>query len=763
MGNDSRRAKRLSLRTLSRIVAEANAAKDLDEMLRVMVEHIHQAMNVDVCSIYLTDEQTGRHTLSATVGLRKEAVDRLVLGPKEGLIGLVASQMQPLNIGDCSHHPRFKYIPLVGEEDFNAFLGVPIIFQGALLGVLVVQHRQSRRFTEQDVSFAVTLATQLASHIAFAKLTKTVVAPVAGESEGQWLDGLAAAPGIGIGTAVVLYELTAMHTIPDRVVTDTEAEKLAFVRAVAAVEQDLRELSASHEGHPPQQRELLEAYSMILTSNELVDAVLQSIDNGTWAPAALRTAVEELACKFDIMEDPYLCERGRDIRDLGRRVMDKLLEIEGGDVTYPQNTILVGTDLSAIDLIKVPTDRLRGAISERGSAFSHLAIVARTLGIPAVTGLGDLPLMQLDRREIIADGYRGRLYVNPNATVRREFRRLAREEQELNDFLEAFRDKQAITPDGERVTVLVNAGLAEDLPVALNAGAEGVGLYRTELLFMTQDRFPTEDQQVVLYRRVLEAFHPRPVTFRTLDIGGDKPLPYFPVCETNPFLGWRGIRICLDHPEIFEMQLSALLRASEGFANARLLIPMVSGSAELYRALTHVDKVYHALLAEGRPLDKPTVGVMIEVPSAVYQAELFARHVDFLSIGTNDLTQYLLAVDRDNERVAKLFDALHPAVLQAMFHVIRCGKQRQIPVTICGEVAGDPAAALLLLGMGAEYLSVNAGDIPKIKWLITKISRAHAQELLHRALDMEAPDPIREMLRGELEQAGLGALIRPGK
>ncbi len=760
---DRERGKRLSLRGLGRIVAEANAAKDLEEMLRVMVERIHQDMNVDVCSIYLTDARSGRHTLSATVGLRKEAVDQLVLGPKEGLIGWVASQMEPLNIGDCSHHPRFKYIPLVGEEDFNAFLGVPIIFQGALLGVLALQHRNSRPFTEQDVSFAFTLATQLASHIAFAQLTKTVVAPSTGESEGQWLDGVAAAPGIGIGTAVVLYELTAMHTIPDRIVTNTEAEKSAFVRALSAVEKELEVLSESHEGQPPQQRELLEAYSMILTSSELVDAVLESIEAGTWAPAALRTAVEELACKFDVMEDPYLCERGRDIRDLGRRVMDKLLEIEGGDVTYPQDTILVGKDLGPIDLIKVPKDRLRGVISERGSAFSHLAIVARTLGIAAVTGLGDLPLMQLDRREIIADGYRGRLYVNPNVTVCREFRRLAREEQKLSDFLEGFRDKQAITPDGEYVAVLVNAGLPEDLPLALNAGAEGVGLYRTELLFMTQGRFPTEDQQVVLYRRVLEAFHPRPVTFRTLDIGGDKPLPYFPIHETNPFLGWRGIRISLDHPEIFDTQLRALLRASEGFSNPKLLIPMISGVAELYQSLTHVDKVYEELRVEGRQLDKPVIGAMIEVPSAVYQADLFARHVDFLSIGTNDLTQYLLAVDRDNERVAKLFDALHPAVLQAIFHVIQCGERHQLPVTICGEAAGDPAATLLLLGMGAKNLSVNAGDIPKIKWLITKFPRSRAQELLRLALDMESSEAIRELLRNELDEAGFGALVHPGK
>jgi phosphotransferase system enzyme I (PtsP) len=262
---------------------------------------------------------------------------------------------------------------------------------------------------------------------------------------------------------------------------------------------------------------------------------------------------------------------------------------------------------------------------------------------------------------------------------------------------------------------------------------------------------------------VLEAFHPRPVTLRTLDIGADKPLPYFPIFEPNPFLGWRGIRISLDHPEIFDTQLRALLRATQGHSNAKILLPMVSGVTELHQSLSHLEKVYQELTEEGRQLEKPAVGAMIELPSAVYQAELFARYVDFLSIGTNDLTQYMLAVDRDNERVAKLFDALHPAVLQAIYHVIRSGKQRGVPVTVCGEVAGDPAAALLLIGMGAESLSVNAGDIPKIKWLITKFSRSRARRLLLRALDMESGVVIREMLRGELEQAGLGALVRPGK
>jgi phosphotransferase system enzyme I (PtsP) len=684
------------------------------------------------------------------------------LGPGDGLIGAIASQMEPLNIGDCRKYRRFKYTPPAGEEDLHSFLGVPIVFQGTLLGVLAVQRRQSRKFTEQEVSFVFTLAVQTASHIEFAKLTQRVIETPDDDSAGLWIDGVAAAPGVGIGSAVVLYQTTDLHTIPDRAVTDIDAERSALKNALTEVEKDFRELSTSQPGLTVQQHELMDAYSMLLTSKEFADVALARVDEDTWAPAAVRSTVDELAQRFETMEDPYLRERGRDIRDLGRRVIDKLLNVGGDAASYSPETILVGQDLGPVDLMSVPSDRLRGVISERGSALSHTAIVARALGIPAVMGLGNFPFMQVDGREIIVDGYRGRFCVSPSNAVRREYQRLAREERALTQFLETLEDRRAITPDGEHITVLVNAGLPGDLALSLKAGAEGIGLYRTEFLFMTRDRFPTEDQQVALYREVLEAFNPRPVTLRTLDIGGDKSLPYFPISEPNPFLGWRGIRVSLDHPEIFETQLRALLRASAGLSNVRLVLPMVSGVAELQEALSHLDKAYDKLVSEGCHLNRPPIGVMIEVPSAVYLADFFARYVDFFSIGTNDLTQYLLAVDRNNENVAKLFDPLNPAVLQAICHVIRCGERYQKPVTLCGEIATDPFVTLLLLSMGAKSLSVNAGDVPKVKWLVTKFNRTRGKELLDRALSTESSAIIRELLQTELEDAGLSSLVRPG-
>ncbi len=324
-------------------------------------------------------------------------------------------------------------------------------------------------------------------------------------------------------------------------------------------------------------------------------------------------------------------------------------------------------------------------------------------------------------------------------------------------------DVPAVTPDGRHVAVMVNAGLPEDVPLALNAGAEGIGLYRTELLFMTRERFPTEDQQVRFYRQLLEAFTPQPVTLRTLDIGSDKQLPYMPVSEPNPALGWRGIRILLDQPEVLHTQLRAMLRAAKGLSNAQLLLPMVGSVTELDQALAHLDAVIDELRADGAAVARPPVGVMIEVPSAVYQVELFAARTDFLSIGTNDLTQYLLAVDRNNERVAKLFDTLHPAVLKAINHVVQCAVQQAKPVSICGEIAADPAAVILLLGMGATSLSVNAGDIARVKWVVRSITEADARSLAARSLAMESAQAIRELLTRVLDEAGLGGLVRPGR
>jgi phosphotransferase system enzyme I (PtsP) len=378
-------------------------------------------------------------------------------------------------------------------------------------------------------------------------------------------------------------------------------------------------------------------------------------------------------------------------------------------------------------------------------------------------GVEDLPVGRVDGHSVIADGYSGRVYVDPSRTVREEFKHLLRQEAELSKELQELRDLPAITPDNVGVPLYVNSGLVADVSPSRKSGAEGVGLYRTEFPFMIRDRFPGEDEQYQIYRQVLESYYPAPVVIRTLDIGGDKSLPYFPIVEDNPFLGWRGIRISLDHPEIFMVQLRAMLRASAGLDNMHVLLPMINSVEEVDDALRLLRRAHHELIDSGVSISMPKVGVMVEVPSAVYQVRDLARRVDFLSVGTNDLTQYLLAVDRNNARVAGLYDSLHPAVLRAMQQIVEGAKLEKTPVSVCGEMAGDPAAAILLLGMGIDYLSMSAANLPRVKWVIRTFTRRRARQLLKEALTLEYTHTIRNFLNAALDDAGLGGLVRAGR
>jgi len=419
--------------------------------------------------------------------------------------------------------------------------------------------------------------------------------------------------------------------------------------------------------------------------------------------------------------------------------------------------------VTATALVEVPEDRLRGVISATGSGNSHIAILARALGVPTVMGVSGIPVVQLEGQQVIIDGYYGQVYVAPTPTVLREYRALLQEERELDAELEALRELPAETSDHQKVSLCVNTGLAADIGRSLSVGAEGVGLYRTEVPFMTRDRFPSEEEQRVIYRQLLHAFAPRPVMMRTLDIGGDKTLPYFPVEEANPFLGWRGIRVTLDHPDIFLVQLRAMLRASEGLDNLHIMLPMVTSVTEVEEAQRLLAQAHSEVCEEGADIDMPDLGVMIEVPSAVYQINEIARRVSFVSVGSNDLTQYILAVDRNNARVAGLYDMLHPAILRALMQVVSGAHAHKVPVSICGEMAGEPVAVVLLLAMGFDTLSMSATRLPRVKWVIRQFTLARAKELLLEVLQMDDPVEIHHHMELVLDEAGLGGLIRAGK
>jgi phosphotransferase system enzyme I (PtsP) len=460
------------------------------------------------------------------------------------------------------------------------------------------------------------------------------------------------------------------------------------------------------------------------------------------------------------MTDSYLRERASDLEDLGRRVLSYLQTAEPSSKNFPDNIVLVGEDLSAASFASVPIEKIIAITSVKGSRNSHLAILGRAIGIPTVMGAVDLPWSNLDGKEAIVDGHNGNIIISPGSELRKTYQEQVLEEKLLVENLERLTDEPCETIDGYKVSLWVNTGLRIDSMLSLDRGAEGVGLYRSEIPFLMLDRFPSEEEQRKFYREQLETFSPRPVTMRTLDIGGDKDLPYFPIKEDNPFLGWRGIRVCLDHPEIFLVQLRAMLKASEGLNNLSLLLPMISSLAELEGSLKLIDQVYDELTSEeGYSLQKPWLGAMIEVPAAVYQIKEFARKVDFLSVGTNDLTQYLLAVDRNNPRVASLYDVFHPSVLRALKTVVDGAKEEHTPISVCGEMAGDPIGAVLLMAIGFPVLSMSATSLLRVKGILRQISLTDAKGLFNDVISMSDGYSVRSHMEKALRKNLISGLV----
>lgn len=759
------------LTLLSRIVKKVSAAPDIDAALKLLVSEVKSAMDVTVCSVYLTIQQRlaedGQPSLLllATQGLAPGSVGRVRLKYDEGLVGLVAQRAEPVNLENAPEHERYKYFPETGEEALRSFLGVPIINYGKLLGVLVVQQRDSRQFEEDHVAFLLTLAAQLAGPIAQTSMGDYFDRLERGHAvERAYFEGLPGSTGIAVGTAVVVYSAAQLDVVPDKTVDDTVLERQRFKTAVAAVQAELKEIDEVMQNVlPAEERAIFEALAMMLESGSLIDDTVARIQKGNWAQGALRTTVKEHTRFFREMSDSYIGDRADDIRDLGCRILHKLQSSEDSVTRYPESTILVGDEISATQLAEVPFDRLKGVISMHGSRSSHVAILAHAMDIPAVMGAADLPVSQLEGKIIAVDGYEGRVFIEPDHDLKQQFEELVREERELGEELHQLSDVAAETLDSVRVSLHVNAGLVSDISPALSNGAEGVGLYRTEIPFQIAERFPSEGEQTAIYRRLLEAFAPRPCVLRTLDIGGDKALPYFPIHEQNPFLGWRGIRVSLGHPEIFITQIRAMLKANCGLGNLRILLPMIMDVPELKMAMELILRAHSELWEEGIEVSPPSVGVMIEVPASVYLVGAFAKHIDFFSIGSNDLTQYILAVDRNNERVGKLYDSLHPAVLSAILQVIQSAFVHNRPVSVCGELAGDPVGALLLLGMGLNNLSMSPGSLLRVKKVLRSFSQEHATDVMSRALTMENGGQVREMVVAELDAVGLGGLIRAGK
>ena len=747
------------LTRLREIVEKVASAPRLNEALDILVTDICAAMETEVCSVYLADHDRRCYYLMATRGLKKPRGRIVALAFDEGLVGLVGRLAEPINLADAQKHPSFKYNPAVKEGRFRAFLGVPIIQRRQLLGVLVVQQRELRQFDESEESFLVTLATQIAGILSQSQLNALF-----GQYRQTRIRALPASSGVAIAEGWMDVSLPLMEQVYEASTLDTASERERLTGALEEAANEFRRYSKRYSaGAQKETAAIFDLYSHLLSDARLRRELFAEVDKGAVAEWAVKKIIEKFAEQFAALSDGYLKERAGDLRTLGQRLLFHLDDSIQGPNTWPERIVLVADELSATTLAEVPQDRLAGVVVRDGAANSHAAIMVRALGIPTVMG-ADIQPSLLHGHTLIVDGYRGELLVDPEPVLLQEYQRLISEENELSRLAEDDLERASELKSGERVKVMLNAGLSPEHEEKLGNFVDGIGLYRTEIPFMLQSGFPSEEEQVAQYQGMLQMFNDKSVTLRTLDIGADKQLPYMPISEENPCLGWRGIRITLDQPEIFLVQVRAMLRANAATGNLSILLPMVTSLDEVDEARRLIDRASREVEEMiGYAIPRPRLGVMLEVPSMVFMLPQLANRVDFISVGTNDLTQYILAVDRNNTRVASMYDSLHPGVLRALAMIARDAERFGIDLRLCGEMAGDPMCVTILIGMGYRHLSMNGRSVARVKYLLRRIDINEAQELSQRSLEAQMTAEVRHQVAAFMERRGLGGLIRGGR
>jgi phosphotransferase system enzyme I (PtsP) len=692
------------------------------ERLDKIVVLIAANMVAEVCSVYVLRVDSTLE-LYATEGLNRDAVHHTVLRSDEGLVGLVASQATAINLSNAQAHPAFSFRPETGEEIYHSFLGVPILRAGNTLGVLVVQNRARRTYSEEEVEALQTTAMVLAEMIASGELS--ALAPPGAEPAARrslHLTGMALSEGIALGH-VVLHEPRVVVT--NYIADDIPKELKHLESAVETLRTHLDELLEHGDmADGGEHRDVLEAYRMFAYDRGWVHRLEEAVMTGLTAEAAVERVQSDTRARMLRQTDPYLRERLHDLDDLANRLMRQLTGRDHAPSreNLPENAILVARSMGPAALLDYDRKRLRGLVLEEGGPNSHVAIVARALGIAAVGEIDNATGIADPGDAIIVDGSAGDLHLRPlpdmEAAYAERVRLRARRQQQY----QALRDLPCITKDGEEMTLLINAGLSVDLPHIADTGAAGIGLFRTELQFMVAPNFPRASEQYNLYRAVLDAVDSKPVTFRTLDIGGDKVLPYMRnIEEENPALGWRAIRLGLDRPALLRTQLRALLRAAGG-RSLKVMFPMIATVAEFEQAKELVERELTHLRRHGHKLpDEVEVGSMVEVPSLLYQLDELLEHVDFLSVGSNDLVQFLYAVDRGNPRVSGRFDPLSAPVLRALKDIADKCREHRKPVTLCGELASQPIGALALAAIGYRSLSLTPSAVGPVKAMLLEL------------------------------------------
>ncbi|MGV3591308.1 MAG: phosphoenolpyruvate--protein phosphotransferase [Gammaproteobacteria bacterium] len=739
---------------LTRLQKEVLELASPAEQVRKIVDSISEIVGTDVCTLYLVDKN-GDMVLMASHGLAQTGAVSIPQG--RGLVGLVATSRHSINIAKAIDHPNFYYVEGTQEERFQSFCGVPLVRYGKVIGVLVVQRVEPEALSAESEAFLVTISSQLALIVADMPVT------LQGGLANTYVRGVRGSSGIGIGLSV-LCDHGDLYSVPDEPCPDIPAALRDWHALLDTVQLEIkREEGALSTLLTDNVSSIFKTYSSLLADQALIQKVETEIRNGNWLPGALRRSIQYFADLFAAMEDPYLRARQEDIHHLGNKLLRTLQgthDPQLQNIAQIDHVVLVGDQVSVSDIAAVPSEKLVGVICFSGSSLSHTAVLANALGVPAVMGVGMLKNLR-NRERFIVDGNSGQIVRYPNEMLVNEFQRLILEEKQLVSKLAALRDLPAVTPDGFAVRLFTNSGLLADLSPGLRHGAEGIGLYRTEIPFMVRDSFPSEDEQVVVYTQVFKFYEGRPVYMRTLDVGGDKQLPYYPIDnEDNPALGWRGIRFSLDNIQLLMTQVRAMLRAAGCDGDLHVLLPMVSTAEELNDFNQLLAEALQQLTHEQYAVRRPKVGVMIEVPAAISQLPFWSTRIDFISIGSNDLSQYLLALDRNNARVANRYDHIHPAVIHEINRVVRIAREYDIPLSLCGEMGSDPLAVILLLGMGVSTLSMSATKLARIKYLIRAIPQKRAATILQQCLTLDNAQDIRALLHSTLLKLNLHELIK---
>ena len=714
---------RVLLRRLREVMAEpVTAQKRLDKIVAAIAGN----MVAEVCSIYVMRPGNVLE-LFATEGLKREAVHKSRLKVGEGLVGTIAEEAISLNLADAQTHPAFKYLPETGEEIYHSFLGVPVLRGGTVIGVLVVQNRTQRHYTEEEEEALQTTAMVLAEVIASGELREVAseVAADVSHVRSHHLRGATLVEGVALGH-VVLHE--------PRVVIDTliaesvPHERRRLDEAIRQLRDHVDELvDGSDALRGAEYSDVLETFRMFAHDKGWVNRMREAVDTGLTAEAAVERVQGDNRARMQRTPDPYLRDRMHDLDDLSNRLLriltGAMATASRGDL--PANAIIVSRNMGPAELLDYDRGKVRGVVLEEGGHTSHVAIVARALGIPAIGQAEGLIDLVDTGSPVIIDGASGEIFVRPSPDLQRAYAEKVRFYARKQAQYQALRDVRAVSKDGAAIELNINAGLVVDLPHLHEAGADGIGLYRTELHFMMAQRFPRLASQIRHYRTIIAQANGKPVTFRTLDIGADKVLPYLKQPkEDNPALGWRSIRMALERPALLRLQIRALLMAADG-GPLKIMFPMIADVDEYARAREVVDRECEYLRQRGHPLPEPLkLGVMIEIPSLIWQLDNLLPMVDFASIGSNDLVQFLFASDRGNPRLAGRYDPLSPAALAVMRHIVEKAAQHGKPVTLCGELGGRPLEAMGLIGIGLTSISMVPAAIGPVKAMILSLDRA---------------------------------------